>query len=267
MSPSKDWERVLQRAAATTYAFESARPAQGMPSDAAGGPRARSRLGRHRHRRRLRRQDVKGKAVLIQDIPLPGDIRHSRATSMASSRARSSKRRGRRRHRCSASPTTSRSGRDTAATARLQRRLRRRQDASRRCSAQGQPVKVKLKMTSEMKSGLKTASVLGTLPGAPTDRGHHDLRAHGRLLPVRRSTTRRAWPCMMGLLEHFAKVPQAQRRRKHPVRRVPPAITAVRARDGSTTTSDTALGEDRARDQPRTRRRRCARSTGATSCA
>ena len=30
---------------------------------------------------------------------------------------------------------------------------------------EGQPVSVKFKMTSEMRAGLKTASVLGTLPG------------------------------------------------------------------------------------------------------
>ena len=72
-------------------------------------------------------------------------------------------------------------------------------------------MKVKLKMISEMRSGLKTASVLGTLPGATDEEviiiAHIDAFFEGAL------DNGSGVAVMMGLLEHFAKVPQAKRRR------------------------------------------------------
>ena len=72
-------------------------------------------------------------------------------------------------------------------------------------------MKVKLKMTSEVRQGLKTASVLGTLPGTTDEEiiiiAHIDAYFEGAL------DNGSGVAVMMGLLEHFAKVPQAQRRR------------------------------------------------------
>src|SRR5262249_50777908 len=75
----------------------------------------------------------------------------------------------------------------------------------------GQPVTVTLKMTSEMRSGLKTASVLGTLPGTTDEEiiviAHIDAYFDGAI------DNASGVAVMMGLVEHFATVPQAQRRR------------------------------------------------------
>jgi hypothetical protein len=75
----------------------------------------------------------------------------------------------------------------------------------------GQPVKVNIKMNSEMRAGLKTASVLGTLPGTTNEdiivMAHIDGFFEGAL------DNGSGVAVMMGLLEHFAKVPQGQRRR------------------------------------------------------
>jgi hypothetical protein len=74
-----------------------------------------------------------------------------------------------------------------------------------------QPVKVTLKVTGDMKSGLKTASVLGTLPGTTDEEiivmAHMDAYFDGAI------DNGSGVAVMMGLLEHFAKVPAAQRRR------------------------------------------------------
>jgi Peptidase family M28 len=75
----------------------------------------------------------------------------------------------------------------------------------------GEPVKVSLKMESEMRTGLKTASVLGTLPGATDEEiivmAHIDGFFEGAL------DNASGVAVMMGLLEHYAKVPQSERRR------------------------------------------------------
>jgi hypothetical protein len=75
----------------------------------------------------------------------------------------------------------------------------------------GQPVQVTMKVASEMRSGLKTASVLGTLPGATDEEilimAHIDAYFDGAI------DNGSGVAVMMGLMEHFAKVPQAQRRR------------------------------------------------------
>ena len=72
-------------------------------------------------------------------------------------------------------------------------------------------MKVKLKMTSEMRSGLKTASVVGTLPG----RADEDITILAHMDGYFRAALDNAsgLAVMMGLLEHYAKVPQAERRR------------------------------------------------------
>jgi hypothetical protein len=70
---------------------------------------------------------------------------------------------------------------------------------------------VKIQLDSEMRPGLKTASVLGTLPGTSDEEiivmAHIDGFFEGAL------DNASGVAVMMGLLEHFAKIPQAQRRR------------------------------------------------------
>jgi hypothetical protein len=151
---------------------------------------------------------VKGKAVLIQDIPLPGDIRHSAALDGVGARAFS--------HGAAAvglmfgisdnfaiwQDTADRPGFNVGFED--GRRLRD-------LIGQGQSVRVKFKMTSEMRSGLKTASVVGVLPGATDE----DITIFAHMDGFFRAALDNAsgLAVMVGLAEHFAKVPQAERRR------------------------------------------------------
>jgi hypothetical protein len=73
------------------------------------------------------------------------------------------------------------------------------------------PVKVHLKLTTEMRANLKDASVWGTLPGATDEEivvfAHHDGYFEAAFDNATGSAT------IFGLAEYFAKLPQAQRRR------------------------------------------------------
>src|SRR5262249_23485451 len=107
-------------------------------------------------------RDVKGKAVLIQDIPLPGDIRHSAAMDRVVERAFEKGAAavglmfGISDNFAILQPAAGRPGFNVGFDdGKVLRDL----------IGQGQSVKVTFKMTSEMKPGLKTASVFGTLPG------------------------------------------------------------------------------------------------------
>lgn len=191
-----------------TIALKSARPATRMATTPpeglefelvwAGGGTAADFAGR----------DVKGKAVLIQDIPLPGDIRHSAnmdgvvARAFEKGAAAVGLMFGISDNFAIWQGTSGRPGFNVGF-----------EDGKtlRDLIGQGQTVKVKLKMTSEMRSGLKTASVLGTLPGTTdediTILAHMDGYFQAAL------DNASGLAVMMGLMDHFAKVPQAQRRR------------------------------------------------------
>jgi Peptidase family M28 len=153
-------------------------------------------------------RDVKGRAVLIQDILLPGDIRHSATLDRVVERAFD--------HGAAAvglifgisdnfaiwQTTGNRPGFSVGF------------DDGKRLRdllGQGQTVKVKLDLQSEMRSGLKTASVFGTLPGTTdediTILAHLDGYFEGAL------DNASGLAVLVGLAEHFSKVPQAQRRR------------------------------------------------------
>jgi hypothetical protein len=80
----------------------------------------------------------------------------------------------------------------------------------------GESVKVNIKLDTEMRAGLKTASVLGTLPGAsfgqPGDEeililAHIDAYFEGGIDNASGDAV------LMGLLDHYSKIPQVQRRR------------------------------------------------------
>lgn len=153
-------------------------------------------------------RDVRGKAVLIQDIPLPGDIRHSAQMDRVVERAF-----------------------DKGAAAvglmfGLSNNFAIWQDmggrpgfnvgfedgkALRDLLGQGQPVRVRFKMTSEMRSGLKTASVVGTLPGTTDE----DITIFAHMDGFFRASLDNAsgLAVMMGLVDHFSKIPQSERRR------------------------------------------------------
>ncbi len=155
-------------------------------------------------------RDVKGKAVLIQDIPLPGDIRHTANIDGVVNRAFE--------HGAAAvglmfgvsdnfaiwQPTAGRPGFNVGfEDGKLLRDL----------LGQGQPVKIRLKLTSEMRAGLKTASVIGTLPGAARATEDITILAHMDGYFQAALDNGSGLAVMVGLAEHFARVPQAQRRR------------------------------------------------------
>src|SRR4029077_4248403 len=158
-----------------TYDLKSARPAartastppEGLEWDLvwAGGGTAADFVGR----------DVRGKAVLIQDIPLPGDIRHSAQMDGVVARAFDKGAAavglmfGISDNFAIWQGTAGRPGFNVGF-----------EDGKtlRDLIGQGQPVKVNLKLTSEMKSGLKTASVIGTLPGRAGSTENITIFAH-----------------------------------------------------------------------------------------
>lgn len=153
-------------------------------------------------------RDVRGKAVLIQDVPLPGELRHSIALQGSVQRAF---------EKGAAAVGIVYGISDNFA---IWQRVAGGHGFNmgfedgkvlRELLGQGQTVKVRYKFKGEMREGLKTAHVWGTLPGttdediiviAHLDGYFHSALDNGSGLAV-----------MVGLLEHFAKVPQAQRRR------------------------------------------------------
>ena len=72
-------------------------------------------------------------------------------------------------------------------------------------------MKVHMKLSTEMRSGLRDASVWGTLPGATDEEivviAHNDAFFEGAFDNASGTAT------MLGLAEYFAKIPQAQRKR------------------------------------------------------
>jgi hypothetical protein len=153
-------------------------------------------------------RDVRGKAVLIHDLPLPGDIRHSAQIERAVERAIE---------------------KGAAAVGQmfgLSDNFAIWQDAQGRPGfnvgfedgkvlrdllGQGQTVKVKFTMTSERRPGLKTASVLGTLPGTTDE----DITIFAHMDGFFRAALDNGsgLAVLVGLMEHYAKVPQSERRR------------------------------------------------------
>ena len=153
-------------------------------------------------------RDVKGKAVLIQDIPEPGVLDHFIANENVVQRAVQQGAAaigivyGISDNFAVWEGSGGRSGFNVGY-----------EDGKivRDMLGKGQPVKVNIKMDSEMRAGLKTASVFGTLPGSTNEEiivmAHLDAFFEGAL------DNGSGVAVMMGLMEHFAKVPQSQRRR------------------------------------------------------
>jgi hypothetical protein len=192
-----------------TYNLTSARPAEDTPSLPPAGLEldvvwaatgtAADFVGR----------DVKGKAVLIQSIPTPGVLRHSINLEGAVQRAF---------EKGAAAVGQVYGISDNFALFELRTNGRPGfslgyEDGKilRDLIGQGQHVKVRLKLDAEERTGLKTASVLGTLPGTTDEDvtiiAHIDGYFDGAI------DNASGLAVMMGLLEHYAKIPQAQRRR------------------------------------------------------
>ena len=191
-----------------TYSLSSARPAEdsvvpsgGLDLDVAwvGTGSAADFAGR----------DVKGKAVLIQDIPTPGVLRHSIVLEGAIKRAYDN----------GAAAVGMMYGiSDNFAMWELPTGGRPGfvvgyEDGKiiRDLIGQGQRVTVKLRLDARETPGLKTASVIGTLPGTTDEEviviAHLDAFFDGAL------DNGSGLAVMVGLLEHFAKVPQSARKR------------------------------------------------------
>ena len=204
---SKGWE-VSFASGGRTYTFESARPAYGMPSTPAGGLTLDLVWAGTGTAADFAGRDVKGKAVLIQDILTPGVLNRWINNEGAVQRAID---------RGAAAVGIVYGVADNFA---LWEGTRTGpgfnvgfEDGKvlRELLGKGAPVTVTVKIASEMRPGLKTASVLGTLPGASDEEiivmAHIDAYFDGAI------DNGSGVAVMMGLVEHFAKVPQAQRRR------------------------------------------------------
>jgi hypothetical protein len=192
-----------------TFKLTSARPAKDSPSTPAGGSEfelvwvntgtAADFVGR----------DVKGKAVLIQSIPEPGVLRHTLNTEGAVQRALAA-------GAVAVGLMYGISDNFTLWELRSQGKpgfCVGYEDGRKilELIGKGQSVKVKIALEAEEKTGLKTASVLGTLPGTTDEDvwviAHMDGYFDGAM------DNGSGLAVMMGLLEHFAKVPQAERKR------------------------------------------------------
>lgn len=195
--------------ASGSFTLESARPAEDSPSTPPSGSEfevvwvgtglAADFVGR----------DVRGKAVLIQSIPTPGVLRQSINYEGAIDRA----------IKAGAAAIGMVYGiSDNFALFEL-----RTQGKPGFCVGyedgrkilerigKGETVKVKLALQAEEKSGLKTASVLGTLPGTTDEDifivAHMDGFFDGAI------DNGSGLAVMIGLLQHFSKVPAAERKR------------------------------------------------------
>ena len=154
-------------------------------------------------------RDVRGKAVLIQSIPTPGVLRQSINYEGAVDRA----------IKAGAAAIGMMYGiSDNFALWELRTAGKPGfcigyEDGRRVLDriGKGETVKVKIALESEQRAGLKTASVIGTLPGTTNEDiwviAHMDAYFEGAI------DNGSGLAVMTGLLEHFSKVPRAERKR------------------------------------------------------
>ena len=191
-----------------TFTLDSARPPQGAQSTPpeglelelvwVGGGSDADYLGRV----------VAGKAVLIQDIPRPGTLRHSIRDEGAIARAF---------ERGAAAvgivygisdnfAVWQRTGDGPGFNVGYEDGMRLRD-----LLGYGERVTVRYRMESEMRSGLRAASVWGTLPGVSDEEILIIAHMDGYFQSALDNASGLA--VMMGLLEHYAKIPYAERPR------------------------------------------------------
>ena len=203
----ESWD-ISFRAGGRSFTLESARPAEDAESTPPGGLNFElvwvatgsdaDYLGR----------DVRGKAVLILDIPRPGTLRHSIRTEASIARAF---------ERGAAAVGIVYGISDNFAV------WQRVPDGPgfnigyedglllRDRLGRGERVTVNLEMRSEVVTGLEEASVWGTLPGTSDEEILIIAHMDGYFQAA--SDNGSGLAVMMGLLEHFASVPQSERRR------------------------------------------------------
>ncbi|MCH8812693.1 MAG: M28 family peptidase [Gemmatimonadetes bacterium] len=191
-----------------SFELESARPAEDAESTPPGGldfelvwvatGSAADYIGR----------DVRGKAVLILDIPRPGTLRHSIRTEGSVARAF---------EQGAAAVGIVYGISDNFA---VWQRVPNGPGFNlgyedglllRDLLGRGERVTVNLQMRSRMVSGLEEASVWGTLPGTSDE--EILIIAHMDGFFQAASDNASGLAVMMGLLEHFANIPQNERRR------------------------------------------------------
>lgn len=205
--PSKGWS-VTFASGGTPIALASARPAHGMPSTPAGGQTYELVWGGLGTEADLAGRDLKGKAVLIQDLLTPGVLNRWFNNEGVGDRA----------IKAGAAAVGIvygiadnfalwegvRSGAGFNVGYEDGKKLRE-------MLGRGEKVTVTLNVQAERKTGLKAASVLGTLPGTTDEDiwiiAHLDGYFEGAL------DNASGVAVMMGLLDHFAKVPQSDRKR------------------------------------------------------
>ncbi len=192
-----------------TLSFPSARAAGGSQPTPAGGLELEAvwvGLGTDAD---FLGRDVKGKLVVIQSMPTPSAISHSAVWNGALARVAEKGAAAaivsitsfgnlQTHMNGSAAVPTFSIGTDDLTSLRV-------------LLEAGTPVKVKMTLAVDRRSGLRDASVWGTLPGATDEdiviMAHHDAYFDGAV------DNGSGMAVMMGLAEYFAKIPQAQRRR------------------------------------------------------
>jgi hypothetical protein len=203
----KDWELTFT-AGGKPYTFKSARPGMNIEATPPAGQEldvvwlgtgaAADYLGR----------DVTGKAVIIQDFLTPGVLNHSVNYDQTVARA----------YEKGAVVVGIVYG--IADNYAVWEGTRGRPGfqigwedgkALRELLGQGQPVKLKYRVDSEKRPGLKSASVWGSLKGTGDEDvlviAHLDAYFEGAI------DNSSGLAVMMGLAEHFSRVPQSERRR------------------------------------------------------
>jgi hypothetical protein len=191
-----------------SFALESARPAEDMASTPPGGLEYELVWVGQGSDADYRGRDVRGKAVLVQDVPLPGDIRHTVAIEGAVDRAY---------------------GKGAAAVGivyGISDNFAIWQDTRgnpgfnlgyedgmrlRDMLGRGERVTVRLELQAEEVEGLTAASVWGTLPGQSNE--EILVIAHMDGFFQAASDNASGLAAMIGLLDYFASVPQSERRR------------------------------------------------------
>jgi hypothetical protein len=151
---------------------------------------------------------VRGKAVVVQDIPLPGDIRHTLALEGVLERAAEKGAGavgivyGISDNFAAWQPTGDLPGFNLG----YEDGMRIREQVGR-----GERVTVRLRLEAEMVSGLEAASVWGTLPGRSEEEilivAHLDGFFQGA------SDNGSGLAAMIGLLDYYSKIPREQRAR------------------------------------------------------
>jgi hypothetical protein len=190
------------------FELESARPPEdGASTPAAGLEYELVWVGQGSDADYLGR-DVRGKAVVVQDIPLPGDIRHTLALEGVLERAVEKGAAavgivyGISDNFAAWQPTGDLPGFNIGYEdgMRIRERLGR-----------GERVTVRLRLQAEMVAGLEAASVWGTLPGRSEEEilvvAHLDGFFQGA------SDNGSGLAAMIGLLDYYSKIPREQRPR------------------------------------------------------